>query len=280
MSDAGISVLPDPSLRFLRWSPPARLTPYVAYYWAVEVVRAPATVRTVADGLVDVTFALSTAAGQPKDDGPWLTGPRDASATYRHDTPVRLFGVSLRPAAAAALLGIECDLLPPTWDPLEKWIGADAARLAEQLRTSPTHRARRALLDAFFRERLAHPELTGRHRATPVDRRVSAAVHALVATRGTASIPDVAAGSFTTARHLGRLFHRWVGMSPKRFARVVRAQAAVQRLAHEQATASRLAADLGFADQAHLARELRTLVGASATELSGRGDDRSEIIKP
>jgi AraC-like DNA-binding protein len=66
-------------------------------------------------------------------------------------------------------------------------------------------------------------------------------------------------------------------MSPKRFARIARVQAVLRRLATEpDADLAGLAAELGFADQAHLTREVRALAGTTP----GRLRDWSDSFKP
>ena len=67
-------------------------------------------------------------------------------------------------------------------------------------------------------------------------------------------------------RRLERAARQHLGLTPKGYLRIVRAQAARSLLAHEPAVA--VAADLGFADQAHLSRELATVIGLTPRVLS------------
>jgi methylphosphotriester-DNA--protein-cysteine methyltransferase len=69
-------------------------------------------------------------------------------------------------------------------------------------------------------------------------------------------------------RTLERLFDERVGLGPKLLARVVRIQRVVATLDGAGPPSwSALAADLCFADQAHLVREVGELTGATPTEL-------------
>ena len=75
-------------------------------------------------------------------------------------------------------------------------------------------------------------------------------------------------------RNLGRLFDDWVGMPPKRFARIV----GCKRLCGASATSpgldlARLAAETGFADQAHLTQEVHALSGLSPQVLASKMSD-------
>jgi AraC-like DNA-binding protein len=118
------------------------------------------------------------------------------------------------------------------------------------------------VLDAFQGARLA---------AVEADSRVRTAIDEIVAARGDVGVAAVWQQAYASPRQLGRLFDDWVGMSPKRFARVVRAQAVIRRLADDPAAdLATLAAELGYSDHAHLTRELRALTGAPPRELAAR----------
>jgi AraC-like DNA-binding protein len=73
-------------------------------------------------------------------------------------------------------------------------------------------------------------------------------------------VENVAKQLGITARHLRRAFLESVGIGPKDFARTVRLQRAVQRAAASDDW-GRIAADVGYYDQAHLIADFRELVG-------------------
>jgi AraC-like DNA-binding protein len=253
-----VSVRPGDGLRFGRYAPGPGLAGHVDSYWTLDVDRPPATVSVVADGLVDLTFEFGTPPGA------WVTGPLPAAETYRHEQPVRLLGVSLQPGAALPVLGVSVASLPAHWSPLSTVVGPVAGVLVDRLVGAPTVPQRLAVLDTFIAARLA---------GTRQDGRLGKAIGAVLATDGGAGVPALARAAATSPRHLGRLFDEWVGMSPKRFARIVRVQAVLRRLGAEpDADLAGLAAELGFADQAHLTREVRALAGATPGSLRGVAD--------
>jgi AraC-like DNA-binding protein len=98
----------------------------------------------------------------------------------------------------------------------------------------------------------------------------SAGDRALVAAAREAILADepAAGGLFTLADHLGvspyrlsRAFPREIGVSITRYRNRVRVGRALQRLEQGEPSLARLAADLGFADQAHLTRTVRVHTG-------------------
>ena len=101
---------------------------------------------------------------------------------------------------------------------------------------------------------------------------VSHAWDMLQRSRGAVSVADLAAETGWSARHLGEQFRAETGLSPKAGARVVRFDRARRRLLRQQAERGRvvlaeLAAECGYYDQAHLAREFRDLAGCPPSAL-------------
>lgn len=83
---------------------------------------------------------------------------------------------------------------------------------------------------------------------------------------------DLAAWADTTGiapQSLSRGFRRAYGTSPKRFRLELRALRALRRLGGWQGSMAMLAAETGFADQAHMTRAIVALTGRTPTRLSG-----------
>jgi len=112
------------------------------------------------------------------------------------------------------------------------------------------------------------PRLTAR-RPDPLGR---LAVAAIRRSRGTEPIHRLAESLGVSRRHLARVFRGAVGMSPKRFAALMRFQASLRH----RATArdwTEVAAACGFHDQAHLIRSWRQFAGEPPKRLVDRSGD-------
>jgi AraC-like DNA-binding protein len=146
-----------------------------------------------------------------------------------------------------------------------------------------------AVLPDRIARRVAEQVWAGRFpealRPSPVDTRVRHAVRRLWSTE--TDVAAVAGELGVTGRHLRRLLMEHTGIGPKAVQRVGRFQRFL--LAADAAcppsTLADLAADAGYADQAHLAREVRELAGlapsallrersGSPVEPAGAGPDR------
>lgn len=73
-------------------------------------------------------------------------------------------------------------------------------------------------------------------------------------------VETLARDELVSRRQLERDFQRWIGTSPRHLSQVARLQA-VSRRARRGSTLAAVAADAGFADQAHMSRVVRSLTG-------------------
>ena len=91
-------------------------------------------------------------------------------------------------------------------------------------------------------------------------------------TRGAVTVAGLAAETGWSARHLSAQFRTETGLSPKEAARVMRFDRARRALLRRGAAGQRgplasLAAECGYYDQAHMAREFRDLAGCPPSQL-------------
>ena len=93
-----------------------------------------------------------------------------------------------------------------------------------------------------------------------------AMVELIASDREVVRVEQVAERMGMSVRSVQRLAARCIGLPPLAVIRRYRLQEAAQRLREEPGlSVARLAADLGYADQAHLAADFRTVLGTSPT---------------
>lgn len=86
----------------------------------------------------------------------------------------------------------------------------------------------------------------------------------------TVAIETLADEQHVSRRQLERDFGQWLGISPRHLAQVARVQA-VSRKAQSGASLADIAADVGFADQAHMSRVVRQLTGLTPRRFTRSG---------
>ncbi|KAA9159986.1 helix-turn-helix domain-containing protein [Amycolatopsis acidicola] len=225
-------------------------------WWEQRVHEMPKMQRVLPDACADV---LVSADGEAS-----LIGPTMSVALHDLRPGTSFRAVRFQPGALRSALGLSAAEVRDQVLPLTSVLPDRAARLlAEQVWA------------CRFPEAL---------RPIGFDPRVREAVRLLWSWR---DVDRVAAELGLTARHLRRLLVENAGVGPKAVQRVGRLQRFLTfaEQCYPVATLADLAAEAGYADQAHLAREVRDLAGlppsallrersASGVETAGAGADR------
>ncbi|GAA2044005.1 helix-turn-helix domain-containing protein [Agromyces tropicus] len=179
-------------------------------------------------------------------------GPSVGLATRRLEGRGQAFGALLQPGVASALTGVEARRLVGTSVPVD-----DAAAMAKAVDALVARGADAAAAEAFEAwlgaRRPVLDEEAGRIREV-----IAAAERdrAIVRVDQLAEVADVG------VRQLERMVRDQLGLTPKWLVRRYRLQESADRLAGPDAPAlAELAAELGYADQAHFTREFRAVIG-------------------
>ncbi|MFD4022701.1 helix-turn-helix domain-containing protein [Streptomyces sp. NPDC058576] len=174
------------------------------------------------------------------------------------DGKVECLQIRLSPVLAAAVLGASTDL-SGTVVPLEDVWGRDAGRIEDRLRQAASWDERFTVAaDAIGRRLNARPS---------PDPEVAAAWRLMLAGRGRMGVGSLADSVGWSRKRLWSRFRSQIGLAPKHAARLIRFDHAAHRLAAGDA-AARVAAVTGYADQAHLHREVRAFTGVTPTAVA------------
>lgn len=233
--------------RYVEWAPPRPLTGLIECLWRSRVGGgADQRLRLVPDGCVELSRSND---GQAVVFGPssrWSDLVLPAGASFN--------GVRVRPGAAPYLLGVDADELAGSVVPLDElprcrqlgrvggaaWFGAVLATAEERVHS-------------FARDPVAFE------------------APRLMASAPSTSISAVAAELALSSRQFRRRFERAVGISPSTCRRMTRVHAALAAAAAEpRRPLTVIAHDQGFADQAHLSREVSRFTGRSPSLLLDR----------
>jgi AraC-like DNA-binding protein len=193
-----------------------------------------------------------------------VVGPRSAPITVDVSGRAWTVGVRLRPGALPAILRSPAiALLDRTCGAGEAW-GAAGDRLDERLSSGRDAEALLTHLVAF----LGVLAERGAERAWPV----RALSRQILESGGTVPVHRVAERMGVSSRGLREHSRELVGISPKRFARTHRLFRAVE-LARASGSPdwARVASAAGYADQPHLVREFRALLGETPVRYHARG---------
>jgi AraC-like DNA-binding protein len=212
-----------------------------AVLWARTVGPAPEPARILPDGCMDLIWDGSSL---------FIAGPDSAARLVHSAADTSYFALRFSGGTGPALLGVPADQVLNQSPDLEcLWPSGEARVLAERVAASPV-----AALERWAAERAAS-------RATdPLGPRVMA-----MAAAG-APVATIADQLGLSARQLHRRCLPVFGYGPRRLARVLRLGRAIDE-ARRGAPLALVAAGCGYADQAHLSREVLALAGTTPTSL-------------
>ena len=182
-------------------------------------------------------------------------GPRQTPAERVPATGRTLFGVRLKPGVTFVFTGVPAHTLVERRIRLAALLPEVGSRLAKSLAGTRTVDEGIDVLERFLIQRLSDVQ---------IDSRVQLALKRIEECGGQIRIGKLARDCQVSIRHLDRLLRNWVGFSPKRLARIMRFQALLQHMeTSPSGSAARVAAELGYFDQAHLANEVALFAGTN-----------------
>lgn len=142
---------------------------------------------------------------------------------------------------------------------LDDALGAEGALLRDRLGNAPDWQSRFDIAETYVLERLQEV-------AAP-SREIVGAFEWIASSSGKARIASIAGKIGWSRKHLATRFAEEVGLGPKSVARIVRLNRAIAAARTQDVGWAGIAADCGYADQAHMVREFGELAGASPAAL-------------
>jgi AraC-like DNA-binding protein len=198
--------------------------------------------------------------------GPGAAGGLDVHAFGAHErvhrkvlkAGWRTVTARLRLGTADAVLGVPASQLAGRIAALEELWGDDGVQeLRGLLAAAHDAGAAAAVLENAIRGRLTAAHGAGTELALAAAERLAFA-----------NVNHVATDLGVSARHLRRVFHETVGVSPKTFAKLTRFRRALRAARSDPSVSwAGIAADAGYYDQAHLIAEFRSIAGVTPRAL-------------
>lgn len=267
-------------MRYSEIPPSPGLKRYVKCYWTLEDA-ASASVGgepVMPDGRIGVIFNLAGPfrryhVGGAVETQPLsiVAGQMRSCAVIGPSGAIDLFGVRFRHAGASAFFSFPLNELTDRIIDLELVLGRDGRETEERLLGARTVGQRVAIVERMLFRLLAQ-------NAGP-DTIAEAASRTIVENMGLASIDRITEALGVNERRLERRFQRKIGLSPKRFSRIIR----FQNFLNAATTGNGrnlldTALSFGYYDQAHLIREFKEFCGKTPLEFFEREHKLSEVF--
>ena len=255
--------------RIERLEPPAVLAPFVANFWVLRWDlrgRPPHRQRVLTRPSVHMTFTSYLTTGTTRARIAGVV--RDDFVEEIHGEG-RVVGAAFRPGGFRPFMDAPVSALTGRFPGVDEVFGDEGLTLAgEVFATADAHEAI-GRLAAFLTGRDPEPD--------PSAVKAAAVVERIASWPGLVRVDELAADVGLSARSLQRLFHEYVGIGPKWVIRRFRMQEAAERAASGTGVDwAQLAAELGYADQAHFTRDFTAAVGTSPGRYAREAEQDAE----
>lgn len=259
-------IAPPTGLRLLQFAPAPALRAHVQCLWYAQ--GSDASVADTQELLhPDGGMGLLFNFGGPvsRDDGvaswaAWIDGPKLRTARLRAGWDLDLLGVRFRPGSGALIVG----------EPLSELAGIEPIpgdalghlaleALHDRLWQAPDLASRIAMLERFLLERLRHAEALPSVLPASLEWLRQRSLEG----EGPASIATLAKELPVGQRRLERLFRHYVGLSPKRYARLMRIARSRELIKRGgmDVSLTDTAHAAGYYDQAHFIHDFKAVTG-------------------
>lgn len=245
-----------PTSTYRELAPPPAVRDPLVCVWVSEIGGAePYAQQVLPDACVDILW--------PGDDEPVVAGPATRAVVASVPPGTIVVGARLRPGWAAGVLGVDASELQDRHLPLRDVAPALARGFSTAVADRGTAAERAEVAGGLLARHLAD--------AHPPDALVRAAIRWLAA-NPQGRVHDLGRVLHISDRQLQRRMLAASGYPPKTLHRILRFQRLLALAARGDAPLSTLALRAGYADQAHMTRELRDLSGRPPTSLLASAD--------
>lgn len=267
-------------MNYRETKPALRFAGLVKCFWALEyendAARRPEPV--VPDGCLEIIFNLSDRFHRYRPDGSVerqpasiVAGQMQRSVSISPSGNVRLFGIRFEPAGAFPFFPFDLKELLDRIEPLELVFPGSVSEIEGRLAAARNFQSQVLVAEHFLAKQ--------RIEKNSVDPRIDRVVRDITAENGVLPIRRIAKHFGVSERTLERRFARFVGLSPKSFARTVRFQSLLRFLR----TTSRpnlldAAFAFGYYDQSHLIGDFRQFTGSTPATFLANENQITEIF--
>jgi len=191
-----------------------------------------------------------------------------ASGLFAGPVTIDSFGASnclqinFTPLGARRFFGLPLSELAERMVALDDALGAEGHKLREGLGNAADWEQRFDIAERVLLARIGKADVRSSE--------VVWAYNRIAASGGRVRIASIAERLGWSRKHLAKRFASEIGLGPKSVARIARLNSAIDAWRTGQTGWAGIAADCGYADQAHMTREFRELAGAAPAAWAGR----------
>lgn len=255
--------------QFKKVSPSPFLQPYINGYWLLErqancAITDP--VRLIPDGYPELVFALEKRFAMQQNDGfhrhpeVGFIGQLSKTLEVKADLGAKALYVKMYPWTPSLLMNVPQNLLINSVADLKNLIPTlEIQELHYRLQDAENLTSTIQHLETYLIKKIqSNPQFN------PI---LHLSVSKIFFEKGQTEMDTLTQSIKISSRYLEKLFKEQIGISPNRYARLIKIKKASMLLAEERPdNLTSFALENGFYDAAHFSRDFRKLAGFSPTE--------------
>lgn len=242
---------------FKKIKPHPALTDYIVCYWLMrDDSTTPQVKKIIPDGFTELIFHFGEAY-RTDITGIWMVQEADLLAGqvsryfYLENTgPTNMVAIKLQPAALTELFGLNMTDYTDLVTGIRHIGHAGLQRLRKLIMGAMDENALKTLLDNFFMS-------FGRSEHQPL----AAVIEYIMIHNGLLKVKDMTAFAGISERQLERLFKRYIGLSPKYYARIIRFNYIFELISSGKSSWMEVVYHSGYYDQSHFIRDFKAFTG-------------------
>lgn len=229
---------------------------YIYCYWQLKTTQklsAPFSYRVVSDGCIDILFELNT----PADN--FVAGFCRKYTEFMLKEEFHYVGIRFLPTTFPQLFSVNAAELSNKFQRLDDFVPKTAAFITQRCHSEMTMQAVTTTFDEYFTSLFSSLKIN-------LDNRLYNAIGSILQKNGVLNIEtDLDVG--ISSRQLQRLFHFYIGDTPKTFSKVVQFQNILKAKPSTQSLKQdKLFYDVGYYDQSHFIKDFKNFYGVTPTK--------------
>jgi AraC-like DNA-binding protein len=242
-------------MNYQRLPPDASIAPWVECFWTVEGHDPPQSHKIIPDGYPEIILHFgapyrTNISGTWKKQTPSLVAGQARKHFMLENTGISsIFGIKMMPSAITHWTGL------PMHDITDRVISLKSfsnklVPLEKLIRAETDVHVRIEAVTHFFRQLPLHNKNA-----------VDVAVEAILKSQGMITVEELCDRAATGERHLERMFKKYVGLSPKFYARIIRFSYIFQIIHDQNPDWADIVYAAGYYDQSHFIRNFKAFTG-------------------
>jgi AraC-like DNA-binding protein len=248
---------------------PGYLGKYIKLFYSIQAddsTYIDSAHRRLPDGTLDLVFNLGSSVQFSRNESDFLEMPEIAVTGLYHNRnflrykgKVHIVGAVFQPGSAHLFVNDNLEQFEQYSDHANLIFGNNVYHILEKLKNIPGEKEKYLILETFLSNCLR------KNSDEYNSNKILHAVQQIHVLNGNVKIPDLYTHNLMSERNFRRKFTEYVGMSPKKYASIIRIKSFSKLCQSSGVSFSKILNELEYSDQSHFNKDFHAIVGINPT---------------